>query len=83
MPTEHSLVLLRHGYSEWNEKNLFTGWVDVRLTPRGIEEGRNAVGIELNPVYCRMAEQRLQTARRVLPFAADEGETVPDCEKKE
>ena len=27
----HTLVLLRHGNSEWNQKNLFTGWVDVRL----------------------------------------------------
>jgi 2,3-bisphosphoglycerate-dependent phosphoglycerate mutase len=42
VPTEHSLVLLRHGFSDWNEKNLFTGWVDVRLTERGIEEGRRA-----------------------------------------
>ena len=29
------LILLRHGESEWNEKNLFTGWVDVRLTQKG------------------------------------------------
>ena len=43
-----------------------------------IEEGRNAVGIELNPDYCCMAEQRLQTARRVLPFAADEGNCQPE-----
>jgi 2,3-bisphosphoglycerate-dependent phosphoglycerate mutase len=28
----HTLVLLRHGESDWNAKNLFTGWVDVRLT---------------------------------------------------
>ena len=40
--TEHSLLLLRHGFSDWNEKNLFTGWVDVRLTERGVQEGRNA-----------------------------------------
>ena len=42
MPTEHSLLLLRHGFSTWNEKNLFTGWVDVRLTERGVAEGRRA-----------------------------------------
>jgi len=29
----HTLILLRHGESEWNAKNLFTGWVDVRLSP--------------------------------------------------
>jgi 2,3-bisphosphoglycerate-dependent phosphoglycerate mutase len=35
-----TLVLLRHGESEWNSKNLFTGWVDVGLTPRGEDEAR-------------------------------------------
>ena len=29
------LILLRHGESEWNAKNLFTGWVDVDLTAKG------------------------------------------------
>ena len=32
------VLLLRHGQSEWNEKNLFTGWVDVALTEKGREE---------------------------------------------
>jgi 2,3-bisphosphoglycerate-dependent phosphoglycerate mutase len=36
------LVLLRHGQSEWNLKNLFTGWRDVDLTPVGIEEAKEA-----------------------------------------
>ena len=36
------LVLVRHGQSEWNLKNLFTGWRDVDLTPAGIEEARAA-----------------------------------------
>ena len=35
-----TLVLLRHGESEWNSKNLFTGWVDVDLTPLGEEQAR-------------------------------------------
>jgi 2,3-bisphosphoglycerate-dependent phosphoglycerate mutase len=34
----HTLVLLRHGESEWNAKNLFTGWVDVDLTEKGRAE---------------------------------------------
>ncbi|XNZ00384.1 phosphoglyceromutase [Micrococcus luteus] len=34
----YTLVLLRHGQSEWNEKNLFTGWVDVPLTQKGRDE---------------------------------------------
>ena len=36
------LVLVRHGESEWNLKNLFTGWKDVDLTPNGIAEARAA-----------------------------------------
>ncbi|MDH4069075.1 MAG: 2,3-bisphosphoglycerate-dependent phosphoglycerate mutase [Ignavibacteria bacterium] len=39
MPT---LVLLRHGESQWNLENRFTGWVDVPLSPRGKEEARSA-----------------------------------------
>ncbi|GAB3648368.1 2,3-diphosphoglycerate-dependent phosphoglycerate mutase [Glycomyces tarimensis] len=35
-----TLVLLRHGESEWNAKNLFTGWVDVKLTAVGEDEAR-------------------------------------------
>jgi 2,3-bisphosphoglycerate-dependent phosphoglycerate mutase len=36
--TEHTLVLLRHGHSDWNAKNLFTGWVDVDLNDQGRAE---------------------------------------------
>jgi 2,3-bisphosphoglycerate-dependent phosphoglycerate mutase len=39
---ERILVLVRHGESEWNLKNLFTGWRDVDLTENGIKEARNA-----------------------------------------
>src|SRR5450631_2492340 len=35
-----TLILLRHGQSEWNLKNLFTGWVDVDLTEQGRDEAR-------------------------------------------
>jgi 2,3-bisphosphoglycerate-dependent phosphoglycerate mutase len=34
------LILLRHGESEWNALNLFTGWVDVRLSEKGIGEAK-------------------------------------------
>jgi len=40
--TDRLLVLVRHGESEWNLKNLFTGWKDVDLTPNGIAEARAA-----------------------------------------
>lgn len=36
----HTLVLLRHGQSEWNSQNRFTGWIDVGLTPTGIAHAR-------------------------------------------
>ncbi|MDH5640070.1 MAG: 2,3-bisphosphoglycerate-dependent phosphoglycerate mutase [Nitrospira sp.] len=36
------LILLRHGESQWNLENRFTGWVDVPLSPRGIQEALNA-----------------------------------------
>ncbi|MGR0319094.1 phosphoglyceromutase [Agromyces sp. ZXT2-3] len=38
----YTLVLLRHGQSDWNQKNLFTGWVDVRLSDLGRSEARRA-----------------------------------------
>ncbi len=37
-----NLVLVRHGQSEWNKKNLFTGWKDPNLTDLGIEEAKKA-----------------------------------------
>jgi 2,3-bisphosphoglycerate-dependent phosphoglycerate mutase len=37
-----SLVLLRHGQSDWNAKNLFTGWYDSDLSPKGEAEAREA-----------------------------------------
>ncbi len=40
--TDRLLVLVRHGESEWNKKNLFTGWRDVGLTEQGIAEARAA-----------------------------------------
>ena len=39
---DNVLVLVRHGQSEWNKKNLFTGWKDVGLTPEGEAEARKA-----------------------------------------
>jgi len=44
---ERNLILVRHGQSEWNEKNLFTGWEDPGLTEKGTNEAKNA-GILIN-----------------------------------
>lgn len=40
--TDRLLVLVRHGQSDWNLKNLFTGWRDVDLTEKGVAEAREA-----------------------------------------
>ncbi|KAF2293070.1 hypothetical protein GH714_036032 [Hevea brasiliensis] len=52
---ESSLILIRHGESLWNEKNLFTGCVDVPLTKRGIEEaieaGKRISNIPVDIIY--------------------------------
>ncbi|HET7130973.1 MAG TPA: 2,3-bisphosphoglycerate-dependent phosphoglycerate mutase, partial [Gammaproteobacteria bacterium] len=41
-PEVGQLVLVRHGQSDWNQKNLFTGWTDVDLTAQGRDEARQA-----------------------------------------
>ena len=48
----YKLILLRHGHSDWNAKNLFTGWVDVDLNDQGRAGGsprRRASGGEQHP----------------------------------
>src|SRR3954469_26003555 len=40
--SDRLLVLVRHGQSEWNLKNLFTGWKDPDLTPQGVAEAKEA-----------------------------------------
>jgi 2,3-bisphosphoglycerate-dependent phosphoglycerate mutase len=41
----HKLVLLRHGQSAWNAENRFTGWVDVDLTEKGVNEAKSAAAL--------------------------------------
>ncbi|MFI1918952.1 phosphoglyceromutase [Nocardia sp. NPDC020380] len=71
----YTLVLLRHGESEWNEKNLFTGWVDVHLTAKGVAEGRRAGellaehGILPDVVYTSLLRRAISTANNALDAA--------------
>jgi 2,3-bisphosphoglycerate-dependent phosphoglycerate mutase len=44
----HKLVLLRHGQSDWNRENRFTGWTDVDLSAAGIEEAHSAAKLLLD-----------------------------------
>lgn len=51
-PKFFRVVMVRHGESEWNDKNLFTGWYDAQLTPKGIAEAEQA-GLTLRKKkYC-------------------------------
>lgn len=67
------LILLRHGESQWNLENRFTGWVDVPLSPRGEQEAREA-GEHLQPlpidtVYTSVLQRAMNTARIALEAA--------------
>ena len=71
----NTLILLRHGQSEWNDKNLFTGWVDVRLTDLGQKEARRA-GVLLREnnllpdvVHTSVLTRAIQTANLALEEA--------------
>ncbi|MBU9766772.1 phosphoglyceromutase [Mycobacterium sp. TNTM28] len=72
MPT---LILLRHGESDWNQKNLFTGWVDVDLTEKGRTEavrgGKLLVENEVLPdvVYTSLLRRAITTANLALDAA--------------
>ncbi|MBO1902275.1 phosphoglyceromutase [Leucobacter weissii] len=70
-----TLILLRHGQSEWNEKNLFTGWVDVRLTERGRGEAERAgrllreAGVLPDVLHTSVLSRAIQTANLALDSA--------------
>ena len=74
------LVLVRHGQSEWNLKNLFTGWKDVDLTDAGITEARGA-GRKLKAqglVFDVAYTSALKRASRTLDLILEEmGQTLP------
>ncbi|MBF0660626.1 MULTISPECIES: phosphoglyceromutase [unclassified Rhodococcus (in: high G+C Gram-positive bacteria)] len=70
-----TLVLLRHGESEWNAMNLFTGWVDVHLTDKGVAEGKRAgallaeQGVLPDIVYTSLLRRAISTANFALDAA--------------
>jgi 2,3-bisphosphoglycerate-dependent phosphoglycerate mutase len=72
--TDRLLVLVRHGQSEWNLKNLFTGWRDVDLTEKGVAEARNAgrklkaQGIKFDVAFT----SSLKRAQRTLDLILEE-----------
>ena len=71
----HTLILLRHGNSTWNQKNLFTGWVDVRLSEQGVAEATRAgellaeSGLKPDVLYTSVLTRAIQTANIALDRA--------------
>jgi 2,3-bisphosphoglycerate-dependent phosphoglycerate mutase len=63
----HTLILLRHGQSDWNLKNLFTGWTDIDLTPQGREEAAEAArliqaeGLDFDLAYTSVLKRAIRT----------------------
>jgi 2,3-bisphosphoglycerate-dependent phosphoglycerate mutase len=70
-----TLVLLRHGESEWNSKGLFTGWVDVGLSAAGAQEAANGgkllarSGLKPSVVHTSVLTRAIQTAHLALEEA--------------
>lgn len=66
------LVLVRHGQSDWNLKNLFTGWKDPDLTPKGVDEARaagqrlKALGLSFDTAFTSDLTRAQNTLKLVL-----------------
>lgn len=73
--SEYELILLRHGNSEWNQKNLFTGWVDVDLSDQGVAEAKHAgellksAGMTPDVLYTSLLKRAIKTANYALEEA--------------
>src|SRR5262245_23278101 len=67
------LILLRHGQSQWNLENRFTGWVDVPLSPKGEEEARAAGtklrGRRIDVLFTSVLKRAIDTATLSLEVA--------------
>ena len=67
-----TLILLRHGHSEWNAKNLFTGWVDVDLNEQGLTEASRGAellaeaGLAPDVLHTSLLRRAIRTAEIVL-----------------
>ncbi len=76
------LVLVRHGESQWNLENRFTGWVDVPLSPKGIEEakaaGKKLTGFTFDRAFSSILARANETMRIILEAI---GQTAIPIEK--
>lgn len=71
------LVIFRHGQSTWNLENKFTGWVDVDLTPKGIDEAKAAGEKIKNYKFDYAFSSDLQRAQKTMSLALEVAKHVP------
>lgn len=68
-----NLILLRHGQSQWNLENRFTGWVDIDLSEKGREEAQSAGeklrDLQIDVVYTSVLQRAINTAKIALETA--------------
>ncbi len=78
MKKKYQLVLVRHGESEWNKLNLFTGWTDVELSTKGVEEAKNGgkllkkEGFTFDVAYTSFLKRAIHTLNLVLAELEEE-----------
>ncbi len=63
-----NLILIRHGESQWNLENRFTGWVDVPLSPKGEQEAKAAGELLKSYTFDKAFTSKLQRANNTLAF---------------
>ena len=74
------LILLRHGQSQWNLENRFTGWIDVPLSPKGEQEARSAgkklSNFQIDKAYTSSLKRAQETLRLALLAAGKNGVSI-------
>ena len=72
-----TLILIRHGESQWNLENRFTGWVDVELSPKGITEadvaGKKLASYKIDKAYTSILKRAINTLDLALKSAGKTG----------
>jgi len=79
VPLPSQLILMRHGQSEWNKRNLFTGWVDIPLSWEGVKEaikaGERIADIPIDVIYISSLVRAQMTA--MIAMSEHRGGKVP------
>lgn len=72
-----TLILIRHGESQWNLENRFTGWVDVELSPKGIQEaeaaGKKLAVYKIDKAYTSVLKRAINTLDLAMKSAGKTG----------